>query len=81
MSHHKKHMEMKHRKSGGRVVYEGKGSHVAEEAEERKHGGRVHHGKVEGHKGKHRIHKKRGGSVGSDHHPFSSAYTASTEAK
>ena len=49
---------------------------VEEEAKERKHGGRVH-----GHKGKHRTHKARGGGVGSDKHPFSSAFTASTEAK
>jgi len=78
--HHKKHAH--HRKHGGRVVYEGAGSHVAHEAEEKKHGGGVHHhGTVHGHKGHKRIHKKRGGGVGSDKHPFSSAYTASTEAK
>jgi hypothetical protein len=78
-SHHKHHMKMKHHRhhaKGGKVFYEGGGSHVAHEAEEKKHGGKVH-----GHKGHHRIHKKRGGGVGSDKHPFSSAFTASTEAK
>jgi hypothetical protein len=72
MGHTKHHMKHKHhRAKGGRVVYEGKDSHVAHEAEEKKHGGAVHH--VHGHKGKHRIKKKHGGAVGSDMHPFSSA--------
>ena len=44
-------------------------------------GGTKDAGKVHGSKGKHRIHKKRGGSVGADSHPFSSAYSAKTEAK
>lgn len=71
-----------HRKSGGRVVYSGAGSNVAKEAEEMKRGGGTKDaGKVHGSKGKHRIHKKRGGSVGADSHPFSSAYSAKTEAK
>ena len=73
-SHHKHHMKMKHHRAGGRIAYTGNGSNVEHEAEEKKHGGAVHHMKMHGHhKGKHRIHKKRGGSVGSDHHPFSSA--------
>jgi hypothetical protein len=46
-----------------------------------KHGGRAHKhgGKVHGkhHKGRF----ARGGKVGADKHPFSSAFTASTEAK
>lgn len=73
-----------HKKRGGGAMahrddYAGSGEpHVVKEAEEKKHGGAVKH---HGHKGKHRIHKKRGGGVGSDKHPFSSAYTASTEAK
>ena len=57
------------------------GSNEMKEVHEKKHGGGVHHGKVHGHKGKHRTHKARGGGVGSDKHPFSSAFTASTEAK
>lgn len=60
--------------------YSGSGEpDVVKEAKEKKSGGTVHHTK--GHKGKHRIHKKRGGGVGANNHPFSSAYTASTEAK
>ena len=77
-SHHKHHM--KHKKARGGAAMHGREendhSKVEEEAKERKHGGRVH-----GHKGHHRVHKKRGGGVGSDKHPFSSAFTASTEAK
>ena len=70
MAHrHKVHAKYK---KGGRVVYEGAGSHVAHEAEEKKHGGKVHH--MHGHKGHHRIKRKHGGKVGSDHHPFSSAH-------
>lgn len=61
-------------KKGGRVVYEGKGSHVEHEAEEgtggHKRGGKVTH--ASGHKGKHRF--ARGGRTGSDNHPFSSAF-------
>lgn len=70
-------------KKGGRTVYSGAESNVAHEAEEKKHGGAaLHHDmKASGEKGRHRIHKKRGGAVGSDKHPFSSAYTASTEAE
>jgi hypothetical protein len=72
----------KHKKAqGGRVEYDAKGSNVMKEAHEKKHGGAVEMGKVQGSKGKHRIHKARGGGVGADKHPFSSAYTASTEAK
>jgi hypothetical protein len=74
---------MKHKKARGggemgqRDDYAGSGEpNVVKEAKEKKHGGRVH-----GHKGKHRTHKARGGGVGSDKHPFSSAFTASTEAK
>lgn len=74
------HRHKMHRKSGGRVVYEGAGSNVAKEAEEKKHGGAVHHGKVHGEKSKRRIKKASGGSVGADKHPFSSAYRSSTEA-
>lgn len=78
MSKHRHH----HKKAkGGRVEYDAQGSNEMKEVHEKKHGGAVHHGKVHGHKGKHRIHKKRGGSVGADHHPFSSAYRASTEAE
>jgi hypothetical protein len=77
-SHHKHHMKHKKARGGsagkGREEYDH--SRVEEEAKEHKHGGRVH-----GHKGKHRTHKARGGGVGSDKHPFSSAFTASTEAK
>ena len=85
MSHHKHHMKHKKARGGamaGRDDYSGSGEpNVVKEAEEKKRGGSVHHlGKVHGHKGKHRVHKKRGGSVGADHHPFSSAYRASTEA-
>lgn len=80
MGHTKHHMKHKYKK-GGRVEYDAQGSHEMEEAHEKKHGGAVHHGNVHGHKGKHRIHKKHGGSVGSDNHPFSSAYRGSTEAK
>ncbi len=78
MGHTKHHMKMK---KGGRVEYDAEGSNVMKEAHEKKHGGGVHHGKVDGHKGKHRIKKARGGGTGSDEHPFSSAYRASTEAK
>jgi hypothetical protein len=78
MGHTKATMKMK---KGGRVEYDAKGSNVMEEAHEKKHGGGVHHGKVDGHKGKHRVKKARGGGVGSDHHPFSSAYRGSMEAK
>jgi hypothetical protein len=81
-SHHKMHMKHKHHRKAhggamaGRDDYAGSGEpNVVKEAK-LKHGGKVH-----GHKGKHRIHKKRGGGVGSDRHPFSSAFTASTEAK
>jgi hypothetical protein len=80
MGHTKHHM--KHKKARGGAMahrddYAGSGEpHVVHEAKEKKHGGRVH-----GHKGKHRTHKARGGGVGSDKHPFSSAFTASTEAK
>src|SRR5262245_24087743 len=82
-SHHKHHMK---RKQGGRTEYNAKGSNVMEEAHEKKRGGAAfkHGGKVHGHKGHHRIHKKRGGSVdkkGADDHPFSSAYTAASEAE
>jgi hypothetical protein len=79
-SHHKHHM--KHKKARGGSMHEShfeaddQGSPEMKEAKEKKHGGRVH-----GHKGKHRTKKARGGGVGSDKHPFSSAYTASTEAK
>jgi hypothetical protein len=79
-SHHKHHM--KHKKArGGGAGHEAHredddvGSPEMHEARAKKRGGKVH-----GHKGHHRIHKKRGGGVGSDHHPFSSAYTKSSEA-
>jgi hypothetical protein len=79
MAHRHKH----HKKAkGGRVEYDAQGSNEMKEVHEKKHGGAVHeHGKVHGHKGKHRVHKARGGGVGSDKHPFSSAYRASTEAE
>lgn len=80
MGHTKSHMKMK-RKSGGRVEYDGQGSNVMAEAKEKKRGGGVEHGNVDGAKSKHRIKKARGGGVGSDQHPFSSAYRGSTEAK
>ena len=77
-SHHKHHMKHKKARGGSAMGHREEYDHskVKEEAKERKHGGRVH-----GHKGKHRTHKARGGGVGSDKHPFSSAFTASTEAK
>lgn len=61
-----------HKAKGGRVYYEGGGSHVAHEAAEKKHGGAV--ANMEGHAGKHRIKRARGGKVGADKHPFSSAH-------
>lgn len=76
---HKHHMKHKARggSMAGRDDYSGSGEpNVVKEAKEKKGGGAVH-----GRKGKHRIAKKGGGSVGSDKHPFSSAYSASTEAK
>lgn len=78
MSNHRQHMKQKAK--GGRVVYAGANSNVAKEAAEKKSGGSVHVGKVAGAKGKRRIHKKSGGSVGADRHPFSSAYSAKSEA-
>jgi len=83
MSHHKHHMKHKKARGGamaGRDDYTGSGDpNVVKEAREKTHGGSVHH--MHGHKGKHRVHKKVGGGVGSDKHPFSSAYTGSLEAK
>jgi hypothetical protein len=59
---------------GGRTAYDAAGSNVMSEAKEgtggHKRGGKVVH--AGGSKGKHRF--KRGGKVGSDNHPFSSAY-------
>lgn len=77
MSHTKQHMKCKARGGAmkGRDDYSGTGTpNVVKEAEMKK-GGKVH-----GHKGSKRIHKKRGGGVGADKHPFSSAYTKSSEA-
>ncbi len=80
MSHTKAHMKHKKARGGsmsGRDDYTGSGKpNVVKEADEMKGGG-----KVAGHKGKHRIKKARGGGVGSDKHPFSSAYSGATEAK
>jgi hypothetical protein len=81
MAGHTKH-HMKHKKARGGSLHEShfeandQGSKEMHEAKEKSHGGKVH-----GHKGHKRIGKKRGGGVGADKHPFSSAFTASTEAK
>ena len=79
MGHTKHHMKKKAR--GGSMSEkhfeaDDQGSPEMHEAKEKKHGGSVH-----GHKGHKRIHKKRGGGVGSDKHPFSSAFSAATEAE
>ena len=84
MSKHRHHMHKKRGGSAGsmkgRDDYAGSGEpNVVKEASEKKFGGGVAH-KMHGGKIKSRIGKKRGGGVGSDKHPFSSAYTASTEA-
>lgn len=70
-------------KRGGRTAYSGGESNVAKEADSDKNfkrGGKCEM-KAGGVAGKKRIHKKRGGSVGADQHPFSSAYSAKTEAE
>lgn len=81
-----RHKHHKHHKAqGGRAEYNAEGTNVMKEAHEKKRGGAAfkHGGKVHGHKGHHRIGKKRGGGVskGADNHPFSSAYTAASEAE
>lgn len=68
------HRHKVHKKNvgGGTVVYAGKDSNVAKEAEHKlsKRGGSVH-----GSRGHHRVDKRaRGGGVGADKHPFSSAH-------
>lgn len=65
-------MANRHRKSGGRVYYEGGASNVAKEAAQRKKGGKVV--AMAGGKSKPRLDKRAsGGRVGADKSPFSSA--------
>lgn len=79
-------MGNRHKKARGGAMarrddYSGTGEpNVVKEAKEKNRGGGVEHGKVAGAKSKHRVKKARGGGVGADKHPFSSAYSAATEA-